>query len=122
MKVGFLGREDPLEEDMATHSSVVAMDRGAQWATGHGVSKELDMTEQLSVHAKVRPCYQPWVYTLRRVTKVQVPTGAGSLGHRAGRRVGRDGQTSSQASPRAQGERRAGLGTWMPRALSAQEP
>ena len=48
MKVGFLGREDPLEEDMATHSSVVAMDRGAQWATGHGVSKELDMTEQLS--------------------------------------------------------------------------
>ena len=58
MRVRYLGPEDPLEEDMVTHSSVVAMDRGARWATGHGVSKELDMTEQLSMHAKVRPCYQ----------------------------------------------------------------
>ena len=36
-----LGREDPLEEDMATHSSILAwripMDRGAWWATVHGV-------------------------------------------------------------------------------------
>ena len=44
---------------MATRSSIVAMDRGAWWATGHGVSKELDMTEQLSLHAKRRSCYQP---------------------------------------------------------------
>ena len=31
-----LGREDPLEEGMATHSSILAenpMDRGAWWAT-----------------------------------------------------------------------------------------
>ena len=38
-----LGREDPLEEDMATHSSILAwripMDRGAWWATVHGVAK-----------------------------------------------------------------------------------
>ena len=37
-----LGWEDPLEEGMATHSSILAwripMDRGAWWATVHGVS------------------------------------------------------------------------------------
>ena len=38
-----LGGEDPLEEGMATHSSSPAwripMDRGAWWATIHGVAK-----------------------------------------------------------------------------------
>ena len=38
-----LGQEDPLEEGMATHSSILAwrfpMDRGAQRATVHGVAK-----------------------------------------------------------------------------------
>ena len=38
-----LGREDPLEEGMATHSSVLGlenpMDRGAWQATVHGVTK-----------------------------------------------------------------------------------
>ena len=38
-----LGQEDPPEEGMATHSSILAwripMDRGAQWATVHGVAK-----------------------------------------------------------------------------------
>ena len=38
-----LGWEDPLEEGMATHSSILAwripMDRGTWWATVHGVSK-----------------------------------------------------------------------------------
>ena len=38
-----LGGEDPLEEEMATHSSVLAwtipMDRGAWWATVHGVAE-----------------------------------------------------------------------------------
>ena len=39
-----LGWEDPLEEGMATRSSVLAwripMDRGAWWATVHGVTKK----------------------------------------------------------------------------------
>ena len=38
-----LSWEDPLEEDMATHSSILAwripMDKGAWWATVHGVTK-----------------------------------------------------------------------------------
>ena len=38
-----LGWEDPLEEGMATHSSILAwripMDKGAWWATVQGVAK-----------------------------------------------------------------------------------
>ena len=41
--LGSLGREDHLEEGMATHSSIIAwripMDRGAWQATVHGVPK-----------------------------------------------------------------------------------
>ena len=40
--VGFLSWEDPLEKGQATHSSILAwsipMDRGAWWATVHGVA------------------------------------------------------------------------------------
>ena len=42
-KVQSLGWEDPLEESMAAHSSIlfwrIPMDRGAWWATVHGVTK-----------------------------------------------------------------------------------
>ena len=38
-----LGQEDPLEEGVATHSSVLAWrvptDRGAWWATVYGITK-----------------------------------------------------------------------------------
>ena len=41
--VRFLDREDPLEKEMATHSSILAwripMDRGAWWATVHEFAK-----------------------------------------------------------------------------------
>ena len=41
--VRFLGWEDPLEEDVATHSRILAwripMDRGAWWAIVCGVTK-----------------------------------------------------------------------------------
>ena len=50
-----LGWEDPLEEGMATHSSVLAwripMDRGVWRAVVHEVTKESDRTEQLSTTA-----------------------------------------------------------------------
>jgi len=43
-----LGQEDPLEKEMATHSSTLAlknlMDRGAWWATVCGVTKESDIS------------------------------------------------------------------------------
>ena len=42
-QVGSLCQEDPLEEGMATHSSILAwenpMDRGAWWVTVHEVAK-----------------------------------------------------------------------------------
>ena len=55
--VWYLGWEEPLEEGMATHSSILAWriptDRGAWWAAcspwGH---KESDMTEHLSTYGK----------------------------------------------------------------------
>ena len=47
-QVPSLGREDALEEGLATRSSVLAwripMDRGARWATVHGAA-ESDTTE-----------------------------------------------------------------------------
>ena len=48
-----LGQEDPLEMEMATHSSVLAwrMDRGAWQAMVHGGHKESDTSEQQSMHA-----------------------------------------------------------------------
>ena len=43
-----LGQEDPLEKEMATHSSILAwknpMDRGSWWATVQRVTKESDTT------------------------------------------------------------------------------
>ena len=49
-----LGWEDPLEEGMTPHSSISAwripMDRGAWWATVHGVT-ELDVTEHVVAHS-----------------------------------------------------------------------
>ena len=42
-QVRSLGQEDPLEKEMATHSSILAWriprDRGAWWATIHRVTK-----------------------------------------------------------------------------------
>ena len=46
----------PLEEGMASHSSIFAwripMDRGAWWATVHGVTEESNITERLSMGPK----------------------------------------------------------------------
>ena len=44
-EVGSLGWEDTLEEEMATHGN--SMDRGAWWATVHGIAKESDTTQRL---------------------------------------------------------------------------
>ena len=50
-----LGQEDPLEEGMATHCSILAwripMDRGAWWATVHGVTKCLTRLSNSAQHS-----------------------------------------------------------------------
>ena len=49
-----LGRKDPLEEGMATYSSILAWripkDRGAWRATLHGVTKSWTRLKRLSMH------------------------------------------------------------------------
>ena len=42
--VRLLGRKDPLEKRMATHSSILVWDGGAWQATVYGGHKELDTT------------------------------------------------------------------------------
>ena len=57
MRVQSLDKEDPLEEEMATHSSILtwekSQNRGAWRATVHGVSKESDTTEPLNNNIKL---------------------------------------------------------------------
>ena len=56
MLVQFLGQEDFLEKEMATHSTLlvwnIPMDRGTWQATVHGVA-ELDMIWQLNNNNKI---------------------------------------------------------------------
>ena len=75
-----LGWEDPLEEGMATHSSILAwripMDRGACWATVHGITKSPIWLSNrawawtgAAVQAEQGPLFSelqmgPWVYPL----------------------------------------------------------
>ena len=58
-----LGWEDPFKEGMATHSSIHAQriptDRGAWWATVHGVKKKSDTTERQSIAQHSRSTH--WV-------------------------------------------------------------
>ena len=53
-----LGWEHPLEEGIATLSSILAlripMDKGAWWATVHGVAKSWIQLKQLSTHASTK--------------------------------------------------------------------
>ena len=66
-QVRFLGREDPLEKEMATHTSIPAgrtpRDRGAWWATVHGVAQS---RTQLSDHSATTHIY---TFTKKSLTK-----------------------------------------------------
>ena len=68
-----LGREDPLEEGMATHTSIlgwrIPMERGARWATVHGVTESQTRLKQLSIHA----C-SPVKFDFLRLEKAKEPT------------------------------------------------
>ena len=54
LKAQSLGRKNPLEKGMATHSCILAwriLDRGAWWATVHRVAQSWTQLKQLSTHA-----------------------------------------------------------------------
>ena len=59
MPVGSLGWENPLEEGMATRSSILAwripMDRGSSQATVHGIAKSQTLLKPLSILAYFCP-------------------------------------------------------------------
>ena len=69
MQVLSLGWEDPLEERMATHFSIlvyrILMDKGAWWATVHRVTKSRTQLKQLSMY----PC-TVYVYTQDGVEEI----------------------------------------------------
>ena len=58
-----LGQEDPLEEGMATHASILAwripLDRGAWRATVHRVAQNWTRLKSLSMHT---PYFDPQVH------------------------------------------------------------
>ena len=55
MRVQSLGQEDPLEEGLATHSSILAweipMERGAWWVSVHRIAQSWTQLKQFSMHA-----------------------------------------------------------------------
>ena len=62
-----LGREDPLEKEMETHSSILPenpMDSGACQATVHGIAKGSDTTEQLIKHKDKPRTFNPRIAVL----------------------------------------------------------
>ena len=64
-RVRSLGREDPLQEGMATHSNILAcripMDRGAWQTTVHGVTKSRTRlrNEFIHFHLPIHCCLNP---------------------------------------------------------------
>ena len=55
-----LGREDPLVEGMATHSSILALSQGQRSQAGYSPwgRRESDTTERLSTHARMQRVYK----------------------------------------------------------------
>ena len=50
IRVPSLGKEDPLEKETTTHSNILTLDRGAWWATAHGVAKSQTRPKRLNMH------------------------------------------------------------------------
>ena len=62
MHIGFLGLEDILEEEMATHSRILAwrIPGGAQQATALGVAKSQTQLKPLSTQANIMLACSKW--------------------------------------------------------------
>ena len=93
-QVQSLGREESLEEEMATHSSILAWrinptDRGAWWATVHGVVKSWtrlsDFTFTFHFHALEKEVATHSSVLAWRIPGTGEPGGLLSMGsHRVG--------------------------------------
>ena len=82
MRAQFLGQGDPLEKEMATHSSLLAyknpMERGAWQVTGHGVAKSrIGLSDWARTHAEnsraVISAAEPWLETPHPVSSCLTP-------------------------------------------------
>ena len=66
MHVRSLGQEDPLEEGMATHYSILAWgipkDRGTWWAIVHRVTKSWTRLKRLSTQAYIHIYIYIYIY------------------------------------------------------------
>ena len=91
--VWFLGQEDPLEQEMATHSSTLAwripMEGGVWWATVHGVAKSRtplsDFTFTFHFHAWEKEMATGSSVLAWRIPGTGEPGGLQSMGsHRVG--------------------------------------
>ena len=82
MQVRSLGQEEPLEKEMATHSRILAwrfpMDRGAWWATVHGVEKSRTRPKGLSMHSGTSVMVQ-WLRIRPATRGIQIPSLVGEL-------------------------------------------
>ena len=60
MKLRLLGQEDPMEKEIATHSSFLAwdnpMDRRAWWATVYGVAESQTRLGTKALHVGTKHC------------------------------------------------------------------
>ena len=86
--VPYLGWEDPLEEGMATHFSIltwrIPMDRGTWWATVHGVAKSWtwlsDFTFTFHFHALEKEMATHSSVFAWRIPGTEEPGGLPSMG------------------------------------------
>ena len=106
-----LGQEDPLEEGMATHASILAwrnpMDREGWWTTVQGVP-ESDTTEATYTHTHTHACTHAYTWNENRHTNTKAmlvpPATSGTT----------SGDVNAEVSPAPLGSRAGqSRGLWM---------
>ena len=67
-RVRFLGWEDPLDKEMATHLSILAwknaIDRGAWWAIVHGVAESRTQLSTHTLSLKLLLCVRSFAFLI----------------------------------------------------------
>ena len=88
------GQEDPLQEGMATHSSILAWripkDRGAWWATVHGVTNSQTRLNNKHKHIKylISTCRKGNTHTQKSLSRVRLFATPWIVAHQAPRSMG----------------------------------